>query len=119
MALFSIGRTIFLMPRSRIPFNVPDDYDFIKPTKKSADPDLEIEKDLIEKRDSKCSFKCSILSLLFTLNVFYFAVLVIRWNYFISRSVSPPATTSPVTAFTLTINTIATKAVLSYLTFHF
>ena len=33
-------------------------------------------------------FRTSLVSLLFGFNVLYFGVLVVRWNYFISRSVS-------------------------------
>jgi len=81
------------MPRSTIPFTVNPSYTFKKPHKSPArssrnDEIIEDEKCLAQNasqpEDSDQDFRKSLLTPLFVLNIFYFAVLVIRWNYFVS-----------------------------------
>merc|ERR1712131_70767 len=97
---------MYLTPRWRVPFDVTEKFDFKTKvvTKENGvvsisnrdDDDLCNSKLLQEKKyegdqndreyskENRKSFLKLVFNMLFVLNVFYFGVLVIRWNYFIS-----------------------------------
>ena len=102
---------MYLTPRWKVPFDVTEKFDFkakmVKKQKRISisnrdDDDLCNSKLLAEKeyeaaqilendrksaKEDRKSFLKLVFNMLFVLNVFYFGVLVIRWNYFISRYV--------------------------------
>jgi len=100
---------MYLTPRWKVPFDVTENFDFkakmVTKQKRNSisnrdDDDLCNSKLLKEKKfeaaqdrengrkstkEDRKSFLKLVFNMLFLLNVFYFGVLVIRWNYFISR----------------------------------
>ena len=98
---------MYLMPRWRVPFDATEKFDFkMKMESKENiaisnrdDDNLCNSKLLAEKKyeaeqndrkyakENRKSFLKLVFNSLFLLNVLYFGVLVIRWNYFISRLV--------------------------------
>ena len=100
---------MYLTPRWRVPFDVTEKFDFKTKmeTKQNGDISISNREDddlcnsklLQEKKyeaeqndreyskENRKSFLKLVFNMLFVLNVFYFGVLVIRWNYFISRLV--------------------------------
>ena len=105
---------MYLTPRWKVPFDVTEKFDFkakmVTKQKRISisnrdDEDLcnskllaekqyeaemagnDLENDRKSAKEDRKSFLKLVFNMLFVLNVFYFGVLVIRWNYFISRYV--------------------------------
>ena len=103
---------MYLTPRWKVPFDVTEKFDFKakmvtkqKSISNRDDDDLcsskllaekqyeaemagnDLENDRKSAKEDRKSFLKLVFNMLFVLNVFYFGVLVIRWNYFISRLV--------------------------------
>ena len=79
------------MPKYSIPFNAAEmpNYSFGMAKRADGDKNTKSEGE---------KFKASFFTWLFALNVLYFGVLVIRWNYFLSRFVLRTYTTIEITS---------------------